>query len=1570
VIGSITLPRWQGYASNPLQQFYASNLPLPADTSILTSVSGPTTATIKKLFAVSGNQCAFPDCTLPLVDSDSGTVLGEICHIKARSPDGPRYDHAQTDKERHEFENLLLLCPAHHKIVDENPDEYTVEELRKIKREHETHHAGGREPSDEVVQQLLVQLNVQGDITGQVAIGRNIVQIGNVFGGVVNITLGLDKLPTRYDGRVRNFLEYYVGMPESPAPFGGRAADLAALDAWLTEEDASPYALLVAPAGRGKSALLAHWVTRLTAEREADGVHVVYFPVSIRFNTNLESVAFAALAARIAHIYGEPVTQAIDAQQYRGVFSDYLRREPPDGGNVLVVIDGLDEAAGWEAGADLFPQAPPSHLRVVVAARPLAGDADEGAWLSRLGWERLSLAQRLTLGGLDRAGVSDVLAQMGNPLGALAPKGDVVGRLHELSEGDPLLVRLYVEALLPHGEQAAAFEPEDLATLEPGLDAYFHRWFEEQRKLWGSRKPLQDRAVRGLLNLCAMALGPLMREDVLALASDEIEDGWILDEATRTVNRFVIGDGENRGYVFSHPRLSEYFAGRLTAQERRDWQERFLHYGRETLIALEEGPLAPGEAPAYAVQHYGAHLEQAEAPSKELYDLMCEGWLRAWEWVEGTPAGFLGDVNRGWKRAEAEGGAAVGKMVRAALCIASVASVSANIPDYLLLACVRRGVISPSLGLVMARSKPDPQERTYSLVGIAEFLPSAQRESVLCEALAAAHEIGDEGTRADALGVLAERLSEDQREAVLGEALAAARLIEDEQHRANALGALAEQLLKDRQEAVLSEALTAARLIENEQHRTEALGMLVERLPKSLLGKALIAACEIRNEDYRTKALVTLAERLPKSLLRKALASAHKIEDEWCRTRALSALAQLSEKNQEAILSEALATAREIKDDWRRAEALAALAEQPLGENREAILNEALATAREVKNDWRRARALGKIARQEDSVGEALAAARGVKEEESRADALGALLTWLPKNRREGVVEEALAAAREIEGKWACTEALIALAEQLPIDQRDGVLAEALTSAREITSEFGEFGRMHALDRLVELLPEDLLSDLLTVVHEFKQEGFRARLLWKLTEQLQEDQQRAVLSEVLAVARKIRSEEYYARTMSALAERLVDKKKQETSFAEALAATREIEDRCHRTHTLIALARRLPANQRGPVLSETLTIACTTTSIQDYKFPDILIALAALADQLPDEKKREIVLGEILAAACTIESKSECTFGSIELTEWMPESLSDSLTEKTLDAARETKDKAYRACLLSALAKRLLNKEKQDILFKEALATANKIKEEYILSYVLIKLAGQLPESLLDQVLAIACRIGNKLDRVDTLLALAKRLQDEEHETLLGEALIAAQGIENEWNRAYALLTLAERLQDKKQETLFNKALVVARGIDNEWDRADALFALAKRLQDKEQEILFKEILAAAYGIEDEWERINYLGLQAELLPEKLLGEGVLLAHFMFTKRVLYDSEEGSELYDFVLSKRMLASRTSDRQLEWQDLSATLRTFAKTGRNLLLGAIEALLPVIERLGGLEALEETVKAVMDTAQWWP
>lgn len=96
----------------------------------------PARSTLKRLFARSVNACAFPGCTLPLFE-ESGTLTGTVCHIKARNPGGPRFDPQQTDRERHGYDNLILLCARHSKVIDADPAAFGAELLARLKAEHE-----------------------------------------------------------------------------------------------------------------------------------------------------------------------------------------------------------------------------------------------------------------------------------------------------------------------------------------------------------------------------------------------------------------------------------------------------------------------------------------------------------------------------------------------------------------------------------------------------------------------------------------------------------------------------------------------------------------------------------------------------------------------------------------------------------------------------------------------------------------------------------------------------------------------------------------------------------------------------------------------------------------------------------------------------------------------------------------------------------------------------------------------------------------------------------------------------------------------------------------------------------------------------------------------------------------------------------------------------------------------------------------------------------------------------------------------------------------------------------------
>ena len=104
--------------------------------------------TLKKLFALSGNQCAFPSCSSHLVNKENAKD-SNICHIEAAKKDGERFNNSMSDKQRADYDNLILLCMQHH---DETNDEkvYTVEVLKNMRNNHESsmvNHRMNKNPS-------------------------------------------------------------------------------------------------------------------------------------------------------------------------------------------------------------------------------------------------------------------------------------------------------------------------------------------------------------------------------------------------------------------------------------------------------------------------------------------------------------------------------------------------------------------------------------------------------------------------------------------------------------------------------------------------------------------------------------------------------------------------------------------------------------------------------------------------------------------------------------------------------------------------------------------------------------------------------------------------------------------------------------------------------------------------------------------------------------------------------------------------------------------------------------------------------------------------------------------------------------------------------------------------------------------------------------------------------------------------------------------------------------------------------------------------------------------------------
>jgi CBASS immunity sensor of nucleotide second messenger signals/HNH endonuclease len=94
------------------------------------------------LYTRAGGRCEFDGCNDYLLEHPTTTIVGnfaEQAHIWAFNEGGPRGRGDGRPVDINNVENLMLLCGPCHKLIDRvEPQNYTVETLRKFKEEHES----------------------------------------------------------------------------------------------------------------------------------------------------------------------------------------------------------------------------------------------------------------------------------------------------------------------------------------------------------------------------------------------------------------------------------------------------------------------------------------------------------------------------------------------------------------------------------------------------------------------------------------------------------------------------------------------------------------------------------------------------------------------------------------------------------------------------------------------------------------------------------------------------------------------------------------------------------------------------------------------------------------------------------------------------------------------------------------------------------------------------------------------------------------------------------------------------------------------------------------------------------------------------------------------------------------------------------------------------------------------------------------------------------------------------------------------------------------------------------------
>lgn len=1189
---------------------------------------------------------------------------------------------------------------------------------------------------------------------------------------------GLQKLPGDYGSRIHKFLREYTGTGAKRVPFGGRDEELAKLDAWWQDEQGPAYALLVAEAGRGKTALLIQWAAQMTARKWAE---VIFIPISIDFQTNDQTAVFAILAARLSELHGESWGAAED---YQLRSQNLLEKTLPEGKRLLVILDGLDEASGWRPGPHLFPPQLPPGSKLIASAR-VYGRTDKDGWLNQLHWH-MGQAYDLTLPFLSRQGVADVLLQMGNPLDALAGELDVVSKLYYLSEeGDPLLVKLYVQLLVEQMARAPGTQEivAWLETAEPGLPGYFEKWWRDQHRFWGDKWPLGEVATNEFFNLLAVALGPLRQADVHAMLP--AIDTWRLEKVIESLGRLIIGNGRDSLFRFSHSRLGHYFYDQLSDVEKDSWEQRFVAYGEQTLNAIRAGEKGKQPPSDYMIRHYATHLGRAEAGDSAFDALVCQEWAKAWNALEGTYAGFLRNLEQvrlrlghtnGERIRDEQEGPYISQEILCALCQASINTLAGNVPDTLLLELRKNNLWTDEQAWFYAQQKIEPEQRAGALIQLLPFVTEKNQPALAQAAFAAIQAIESEGSRTAWLGELAAYLPD--------QVLQVAPTIQED-NRAAVLA----KLVSHRPEKVFQET----RKLEQEWRRSQVLIHLSPKLPEDVRQ----AADEIQEPLMRAAVLVSLVPCLSNvgqhHLLEEIMQTVYKAENGWLKTGVLTDLARHLPK-------EVLAIAQTITDLETRAEILGSVlphlppTDQPaaLEDLRRTVRDlesydqqadilvklitylpeEALEVAQRVESGWRRSWILEQVGQYRPD--EVKLIAQTLKDEGEHARILGSLVKYMPEQDRAPMLSEALHIARSIKDNRYCAETLGALATHLPVNERPQIIQEALEVAlgiKDVTAQAGVAvrfalslsastrgsilkqaltvgtaeGNLLLMQMVINLLPnlepvekENILPDLLEAVERIVDEPgekriAKLRILANLSPYLSPDKYAELQTELMNLALTIEDENFQAEALAVLASILKEK---------ALAVSISFKDEWNRAIVLIGLAQHLheqtlwaaqsiqDEDARAAVLVALASYIPEPTLKVSLDLQDIDARLSVLANVIPylPETEQSLILEEqILGVEAIIRDEKVLVTTLIDLASQLPEETSSSIIWKILLAARDIGNDEQRARVFIALLPRL-PKEVQSEIARLALTASKSIANDIVYARTLAALLPYLPE--------------------------------------------------------------------------------------------------------------------------------------------------------------------------------------------------------------------------------------------------
>jgi len=1210
-----------------------------------------------------------------------------------------------------------------------------------------------------------------------------------------------------YGDNVTRFLNHYLSKERI---FVGREEELEKL-LQVAHFKSKQFAYVAAPAGKGKSALLAQLWLRLDRSINPS-LKTVFIPISTRFGTATKKTYFERLAHMLSDAYGIREPEAgTDVEALKHYAFGLLENPPNDKTYLVLIIDALDEATDWDPATDHpIPLTLNPRVRVIMSARTTPERPSAEDWLKALGIPK-DKVKIVNLGNLEKEHIREALKQ--TPLPEI-PDDEIEGvveELYRLTEGgDPLLLDLYLEALNPENTQIPRLTPEALKEVEPGYKGYFDTWLKnlyEKLKKEGTPCELKDLAT-DFFTLLALAKGPMSKTELA-----DLTEYWAKrEERAYSPYKFMavlehgsrLLAGDDTALSLAHPQLSEFFITEF-ANHHRGFKTAIANWGLQRVKEAAENP--SGEIYRYLLEYLSSHLTEA-GKLNELSELVISRvWFKQSRALDSTLRLLAQDIER-LLDAVMRRGERPELWVTDTFYLNKLRINANNLPPKIFTALAKLGRVAEAKAWIELIS--DNKKRGEALTALLKGLSELDLEPHADWLLDTARRTNEPETLVKVAQALV-KTRPIEAEKATREALETALKIKDLNNKAEALAKAAQALTQTNPEMALEaahEALEAAHKIEDPFFKAlpfakvaQALAQTRPEMAEKAANDALEAAREIKDPHLKSLALIRVAQALAQTSPEKALEVAREIEDSFHKAQALAKVIQtLARTNPE----KALEVAREIEDSFHMAQALAEVAQAPAHthpEMAEKAARDALQAAREIEDFHLKSLALIRVAqalaqtspeKALETAREALEAAQEIKHHLFKALALAEVAQALAQTHPEMALEatrEALEATKEIEHRYDKARALATVAQALAQTHSEMALEaarEALETAQEIEHRYD---KARALATIAQALaqtnnPEMVLETAraaLKVAQEIKHHFLKTLALAEVAQTLAQTHPEMALE----AARKIEDPFHMPQVLAKVAQILAQTHPEMADKAarDAMEAAQEIEDPHLKSLALVKVAQALAQTYPEIALEAAREALASAREIEDLDDKALAIATVAQALTQTDSEMALEAAQEALEVAHEIEDPHLKVLALAEvaqaLTQINPEIALEAARE-ALEAAQEIEHPLLKTQALAKVAQALAQTNP-----KMALEIAHKIEVPILKAQAFAEIAQALALKNPDLALKVAREIEMPKEGTQTFIAITKTLAStnprKAHEALL-EAARAARAATMTWD--------------------------------------------------------------------------------------------------------------------------------------------------------------------------------------------